>query len=146
MNLDVYEELPKVAELLALCADDLDQAEEIMLAWPQAETPVTNHFGPGVYIREAFLPAGALIIGHHHNDETLNVMLSGRVALLVAGEVSIIEAPYMLVSPAGRKAAYVLEDTVWQNVYATTERDIAKLEATYVTPSEAWVRARGGVQ
>jgi len=39
-------------------ASSLDQVEAMMLAAPQIDCPITHHFGPGIYMREAFLPAG----------------------------------------------------------------------------------------
>jgi quercetin dioxygenase-like cupin family protein len=120
---------------------DLDAIEAAMLQLPQAPCPVRHHFGPGVYIREVTLPAGAFVVGHAHRDENLNLMLKGRVALLGAdGRLHEVSAPYMVIAPAGRKAAYVIEEAVWCNVYGTDETDIAKLEEMYVQKSDAALR------
>lgn len=96
------------------------------------DCPVTHHFGPGVYIRECFMPAGTLVVGQAHRHASLNVMLTGRMVLLIEGAVRVVDAPYMTVSPPGRKAAYVLEDVVWQNIFATEERDLERLEAMFI--------------
>lgn len=122
--------------LAAMAVDDL---EAFALLQPQVECPVAHHFGPGVYIREVRIPAGTVVVGHSHKDENLNIMLAGKMALVLDGQVSIVSAPFQTVAKPGRKAAYVLEDTVWLNVYATTETDIDKLEATYVEKSAAWL-------
>jgi hypothetical protein len=97
-----------------------------------ADCPVTHHFGPGVYIRECFMPAGTLVVGHAHRQASLNVMLKGRMVLLIEGAVTVVEAPYMTISPPGRKAAYVLEDAVWQNIFATEEQDLDRLEGMFI--------------
>lgn len=128
-------EILTAGELLAL---DIDVLEEQCLLQEQAHCPVEHHFGPGVYIREVFLPAGALVVGHAHREAGLNLMLQGEMVLLVDGQVTVITAPYMAVTPPGRKVAYILEDTVWCNVFATEETDIAKLEARYVDKSDAF--------
>lgn len=96
------------------------------------DCPVTHHFGPGVYIRECFMPAGTLVVGQAHRHASLNVMLKGRMVLLIEGVVTVVEAPYMTTSPPGRKAAYVLDDAVWQNIFATEERDLDRLESLFI--------------
>jgi len=127
-------------DILDLLTDvDPDALEVVLLDQPQAECPVTHHFGPDVYIREVFIPAGSIVVGHAHKGENLNIMLKGRMALLVDGQVSIVEAPFMKVASPGRKVAVAIEDTVWQNVYATNETDIDKLDAMFVEKSPAWL-------
>jgi hypothetical protein len=139
MMFALEEAAPKPDVLTLLATADLDALESAMLAHPQTECQVAHHFGPGVYIREVRIPAGLLVVGHSHRDENLNIMLAGKMALLVDGQVSIVEAPFLKVALPGRKVGYAIEDTVWQNVYATTETDIAKLEEMYVDKSPGWL-------
>lgn len=134
MDLDVAIEIELAGELLAYGADALLEA---FAGAPQVECPVQHHFGPGVYIRECAMPAGAIIVGQYHRQASLNVMLKGRMVLLVDGKASVVEAPFMVTSPPGRKAAYVLEDAVWQNIFATDETDIDKLEDMFVDKQAA---------
>jgi hypothetical protein len=54
-------------------------------------------------------------------------------------------APAVIKSNPGRKLAFILEDTIWQNVYATEERDIEKLEATLLDKSDAWLEHKDRV-
>lgn len=120
----------------------VDRAEAAMLRLPQVECPVVHHFGPGIYIREVTIPAGTLAIGHAQRFEQLNVMLKGRIAVPDgAGALRELVAPLIFVGPPGRKAGFALEDVVWLNVYATDERDIDVLEATYLDKSAAWQEA-----
>jgi hypothetical protein len=120
-------------------APPIEQLEAEMLQLPQAECPVVHHFGPGIYIREVTIPAGTLAIGHAQKFEHLNIMLKGRLVVLDdAGNPRELVAPLLFVGPPGRKVGYVLEDVVWQNVYATEERDIDVLEATYLDKSDTW--------
>lgn len=121
---------------------DAALAEAVMLRLPQVECPVSHHFGPGVYIREAMIPAGTLALGHAQRFEQLNVMLRGRMAVPDgAGGLRELRAPLIFVGPPGRKAGLALEDVVWLNVYATDERDIDKLEAMFFERSDAWCSA-----
>ena len=110
--------------------------EKQLLEFKQAECPVTHRFGPNLYIREVFLPADTWVIGHHHNYADMNIMLKGKLRIYNNdGTTSILEAPITKVFPPGRKAVYVIEDTIWQNVYSTSEQDIEILEDTYLTKS-----------
>ena len=103
-----------------------------VLAYDQAECPVIHRFGPGLYIREIFIPKGTFAIGHVHKFEHLNIFLRGKVQIVHEdGSTSVLEAPAMFVSQPGRKVGLMLEDVLWQNIYATTETDIEKLEEIF---------------
>lgn len=123
-------------------ATPLDQIEAMMLAAPQIDCPVQHHFGPGIYMREAFLPAGTYVMGHAHKDEHMNIMLKGKMAVIVNGEAKVIEGPYIFTGQPGRKFAYIIEDTVFVNVYATDETDVEALEEMFVDKSDAWRNAQ----
>ena len=112
--------------------------EKEMLEMPQADCPVAHHFGPGIYIREVTLPAGIFAVGHAQRYEHLNIMLTGKVAIVDGDQVRVLEAPLIFTGKPGRKVGYVLETCVWQNVYATDETDIDTLEAHYLDKSENW--------
>jgi hypothetical protein len=117
----------------------IEQVESHLLDLPQVECPVVHHFGPGIYIREVTLPAGTLAIGHAQRFEHLNIMLAGAVAMVGDdGQTKVLRAPMIFVGKPGRKLGYVLETCIWQNVYATEERDIDKLESMFLDKSSAW--------
>lgn len=118
---------------------DIELAEAQLLTLPQVECPVVHHFGPGIYIREVTLPAGTLAIGHAQRFEHLNIMLTGAVSMVGDdGNLKVLRAPLIFVGKPGRKVGVVLETCTWQNVYATEEKDIDKLEAMYLDKSETW--------
>ncbi|MFW1754307.1 SET domain-containing protein-lysine N-methyltransferase [Acinetobacter wanghuae] len=112
--------------------------EKEMLDMPQADCPVAHHFGPGIYIREVTLPAGIFAVGHAQKFDHLNIMLTGKVAIVDEGKVRVLEAPMIFTGKPGRKVGYVIETCVWQNVYATEETNIDALEAYYLDKSENW--------
>lgn len=118
---------------------DITALETAMLQSEQVPCAVSHHFGPGLYIREVSMPSGTLAIGHHQKREHLNVMLKGRV-LMLRDDGSVLElcAPQVFIGSPGRKVGYVLEDIVWQNIYATEERDIDILESLFIEKSDAW--------
>ena len=111
---------------------NIPNLEAMMLAEPQVDCPVTHHFGPSLYIREAFLPADTFVLGYAHKSETMNILLKGKMAVLVDGKVKLIEGPMTFVTGAGRKLALLLEDCTFQNVYATDETDLDVLEEMFI--------------
>lgn len=60
------------------------------------------------------------------------------MAVIVNGEAKVIEGPYIFTGKPGRKFAYIIEDTVFVNAYATDETDVDKLEEMFVDKSDAW--------
>jgi hypothetical protein len=55
------------------------------------------------------------------------------------GDLREVSGPMMVQTGPGRKVVYALEETVFQNVFATTETDPEKLESMFVTKSAAWL-------
>lgn len=117
----------------------VERLEGAMLQMPQADCPVTHYFGPGIYIREVTLPAGIFAIGHEQRFEHSNFILKGAVAIVDEhGQLQVLRAPLFYVGKPGRKVGYVIEETVWQNIFATEERDIEKLEAILFRKSDTF--------
>ena len=110
-----------------------------MLSQDVIDCPVQHLFGPNIYIRQVSMPKGAFVIGHAHKQESINMLLSGSMALIEGGMVRVIDAPYFFVGQPGRKVAYILEDCLFQNIFSTPETDIDKLEEMFVDKSEAFL-------
>ena len=111
----------------------LSQKVEVLLSrmekMPQVDCQTKHYFGPSIYIREVTMPAGSIIIGKPHRKEHMCVMLQGRMIIVDAdGNKKELVAPITFVGGAGRKVAYILETTVFQNILATDEKDIEVLE------------------
>jgi len=100
---------------------------------PQVQCEEKHHFGPNIYIKEVTMPAGSVIIGKSHKIEHVCNMMSGRM-IIVQEDGSKVElvAPMTFVGKPGRKVAYIIETVVFQNIYATDETDINKLENMFV--------------
>jgi len=107
---------------------------------PRVPCPVTHHFSHGIYARQMLAAAGSLVLGKKHRGPCLNIMLSGKCVLIDAdGSKRELTAPQCFESPAGQKLAYVIEDMVWVNVWATNETDVERLETLlfdYESPDE----------
>jgi len=111
----------------------LSQKVELLLSksleLPQVDCQTKHYFGPSIYIREVTMPAGSVVIGKPHRKEHMCVMLQGRMIIVDAdGNKKELVAPLTFVGSAGRKVAYILETTVFQNILATDETDIDVLE------------------
>jgi hypothetical protein len=123
---------------------DLERAEAHMLPHVQPVTFLRHHFAPGIYVREIWMPRSAMILGHRHKTDHLNIITQGKVLVRMDGRLEMITAgplPYTVRSGAGvRKALYIIEDTTWMTVHdnPTDERDIAKLEDMFTEKSETY--------
>jgi hypothetical protein len=131
------------AGFLAL-AQDIELTPEVlekaMITHPQVECSLIHRFGPGIYIRELHMKAGTFAVGHTQKFEHTNIILKGKVMMVNEdGSNHILEAPLFFIGKPGRKVGYVLEDVVWQNIYATEDRDIDALEARFVDKSPFWI-------
>ena len=129
-------ELAKIQKELSV--DKINELEVEMLKHKQLDVPVIHRFGPGTYMRETSMPAGAMIVGHHQNFEHTNIFLKGSMTLLCDGVISEIKAPMIFTSKPGRKVAQIHEDSVWINVYPNVEneQDVEKLEGKFLTKSD----------
>lgn len=109
---------------------------EEFLEHPQVECPVTHNFAPEIYVREIFMPAGTVVIGHKHLTEHFNVILKGKCRVMIGDELKELTAPCTFISGAGsQKVVNVLEDCIWQTVHSNpdNETDVDTLENRYVT-------------
>ncbi len=128
---------------LDLTPAGLERAADWMLARPQVAMPLRHHFAPGICIRELTMPAGTLVLGHHHRFADLNIMLTGRLSLLNQdGTVTELKAPQTFVSQPGQKIAYIHETVIWQNVWATELTDVEAIENHFLDLSRVWVADR----
>lgn len=114
-----------------------EAATRDMLSYVQPKCPVVHRFGPGIYIREATYPPNTLIIGQEHRHPHMNILLRGEIAVVDGnGNTAKLVAPFVFVAPAGAKKGYSLTEVVWQNIYATDETDVQKLEEwLFVAPT-----------
>lgn len=132
------------ADLLPALPDtraELEQAEGKLLQGGQVVRFLKHHFAPGIYVREIWMPAGAIILGHEHTGDHLNVVVSGEFLLRAEGQVRRIVAgpiPVTFRSAAGvRKALYIIEDTTYMTVHVNEDdcHDIPTLEGRLIHKS-----------
>lgn len=100
------------------------------------DMPVRHIFAPGVYCREATIPAGMLAVGKIHKHSHVNVISAGRI--LVATEEGAVEyaAPMTFISLAGTKRiVQALEDTIWMTIHPTDKTDLDEIEQDVIADS-----------
>ena len=109
--------------------DKIEAYEILARQSPQVDLPLEHIFASGVYCRHLFIPKGVVLTGEIHKTRNLNILLKGRMKVLIGDEVQDIQAPFIVVSPPGTKRiAEALEDCIWLTVHATQETNINKLE------------------
>lgn len=97
-----------------------------------------HHFAPGVYMRELFIPKGAVLTGKIHKTEHLNILSQGDLTVWTEDGMKRLKASTVIKSQPGMKrVGYAHEDSVWITVHHNpeNEQDIEKLEARLVTNS-----------
>ncbi len=118
----------------------IESMEAELLKVTQVEMPLTHRFASGVYLREIFMPAGTFVIGHQHNTEHFNIVISGRASVMIEGKVHQIVAPSIFKSGSDvRKVLFIHEDMRWLTVHPTDETDLDRLEEILITKSPSFL-------
>lgn len=90
-----------------------------------AELPLRHIFTPGLYTREIFLPAGALITTRIHLKEHPFVLSRGVVSVWddVHGWQRL-SAPFTgVTAPGTRRVLYIHEPAIWTTFHVTDKND-----------------------
>ena len=75
------------------------------------------------------IPAGTLIIGMKHKVRSANVVLEGKIEIIIDGELREFSAGQRFLSyPGSKKVGLASEDTLFANIFETDETDFDKLE------------------
>lgn len=102
--------------------DRLDQLEvKMRLAPNQIDFPVIHRFTPGLYIREIYMPAEALILSKIHLTQHPFVISKGSVYVKMKDdEWELLEAPYTGITyPGTRRILSIKEDCIWTTFHPT---------------------------
>lgn len=110
--------------------DMVDQLQVSLAKFPQLEMPLKHRFTPGLYVREIFMPKGALVISKIHKTEHPFAVLKGHAAVLTeGGTVEQIKAPFIGITRAGtRRVLFIHEDCVWATFHPTELTDVNAIE------------------
>ena len=130
--MDVQVTTNKIAELAqSMC----NMPEEL-----HYDLPVKHNFSKGVYVREIFMPKGALVVGKIHKTRHLNIVSRGHCIVVTPLRKLTIDAtkfPQTFESGEGeQKVVLMLEDTVWSTVHVTEETDVDVIVDQELTTTE----------
>ena len=110
--------------------------EEELRKYPQLPEQVTHHFAPGIYMRELFIPKGAILTGKIHRYAHLNIMPMGDISVLTEHGVKRLKGPCVIQSSAGiKRAGFAHEDTIWITVHHTFRTRLEHIEEELIAPS-----------
>lgn len=124
--------LPNIAVLDTILSEmGLMAGEPVggMVEIPQVDCPITNHFTPGLYIREIFMPKGSLILSRMHKTTHPYTISMGHCRVWTAKDgVADFKAPFTGITVPGTvRILYMHEDTVW-TTYHPNPHDIEDAE------------------
>ena len=100
------------------------------------EVPIKHSFADQIYIRQANLPAGYVVVGCVHNHLHTWFLLTGSICVIEGDEKVVHIAPcYTVSSPGAQRAIYALEDCIFVNVHKnpSNTQDIKELEQEIVS-------------
>ena len=118
---------------------DLETVAARVLDLQVCDMPLVHRFTPNLYIREIFMPKGALVVSLKHLTEHPFVVSKGHAAVLTEDGVIQIKAPYCGITKAGtQRILFIHEDCVWTTFHVTKETDPEKIvqEVTEKPPFE----------
>ncbi len=100
--------------------------------------PLKHSFSDGIYVREIFIPAGALLTGKIHKHSHPNTLLKGEVIVITEDGEEHLKGPLSIISKAGTKRAlYAITDLVWitYHVNVTNTENLDQIEEFVIAPS-----------
>jgi hypothetical protein len=120
---------------LACGAGKIDLLALSMHQMDKTEIPVTHNFSDGIYTRTMHPKAGTVAVGKIHKYDHINIISQGCMDIAAEdGTVTRVNAPFIMEAKAGQCCAAVFyTDTVWTTIHSSTETDLEKLEAHFVT-------------
>ncbi len=125
-------------EIAAKKNPSLNAIEAMIAAAPQIDFPLVHRFTPGLYAREIFMPAGAILTSKIHKTEHPYVISKGRVSVWIEGiGWERLRAPHTgITKPGTRRLLYIHEDTIWTTFHPTTETDLEVIERLLIEPHD----------
>jgi len=106
---------------------------------PQCDLPLTHHFTPGLYVREMFIPKGAVLVGKIHRHEHVAIISKGDISVMTEHGVKRLQAPMTFISKAGiKRVGYAHEDTIFITVHANPDDERDMLNIEHMCTVDAW--------
>lgn len=123
----------------------IESLKDQLLAMPGAQTdfPAEHCFADGMYMRTLCIPKGTLLVGKIHRKACLNIVAAGDISILTEHGARRVKAGFTGVSEAGiQKVGFAHEDTIFINVFRTSETDVARVEEEIACESHDLIAGR----
>jgi hypothetical protein len=116
--------------------DPVDVLEALLMTLPERiDAPLVHRFTPGLYVREIFMPKGAIIISKIHKTEHPYTVSKGWARVFDGKGIVDIRAPYTgITKPGTRRVLLIVEDCIWTTYHPSNETDLDKLEEQLIQP------------
>lgn len=100
----------------------IDKVEYELSTLPVAEIPLTHIFTDGLYIRQAYAPAGSMFTTVHHNTEHPFILISGTTEVISNEGASSITGPFMGITKKGtRRLVHAITDAMYLTIHANPD-------------------------
>ena len=113
--------------------------ESVLKDMPQVDLKLEHYFAHGTYTRVLYLPAGTILTGKIHRFSCINIITTGKIAIITDEGEKEITGPHIFVSGSEvKKAGCVLEDTIWITVHPRSgEENVERIEnELIISPDE----------
>ena len=108
---------------------------------PQYEPETKHTFHAGMYCREVWRQAGALVVGKVHKKEHFYLIVSGTVAITTNDGVQLITGPQLLCStPGTKRAVYAETDALCMTFHVVDAKTVedAEIELVESDPNDMY--------
>jgi len=113
--------------------NDLEQWTKTLDGATDGKEFTKHHFGPGVYLREFFLPQGMYFTSKIHKTTHLFIVAKGKTVIVSEDGKKTVEGPAVFTTtPGTKRAVYGIEDTTFFTIHLTDETDLKKLEEKFI--------------
>jgi len=101
--------------------------------------PPQHHVWGGMFVRELFMPAGAVIVSKIHKVDHLTFVLEGEAEVIDEfGSAEVYTAPSLIKTPAGMKRILRIKtDSRWMTVHLNPDgiEDADEFEKHIISPT-----------
>lgn len=122
--------------------DGYGKIEALETQWKemeQVEWQTRHHFSDGVYTRESYVPAGTVLTGYRHKQETVSIVTQGAISVVTIDQTGraerkgILKAPDIIVTKPGiKKVGYTHEDTIFVNCFPLSDIPLDKRSEEFI--------------
>ena len=103
--------------------------QDVISQLPQYEPETKHTVHAGMYCREVWRPAGAIVVGKIHKKEHFYLIVSGTVSITTDEGVKSVTGPHLLCSkPGTKRAVYAETDALCMTFHVVDAKTIEDAE------------------